>query len=113
MSSMARIAPERDGFSPESEFSRALRLERSSSSLFRIDFHLTEKTLTEWEREITEVISSVARRKQISPVDDSGEFWSGFDSLWILSSSPILVFSFLETKPFLDEMGKIFRRGGY
>lgn len=62
--------PERNGLSPESQFSKAARQERSSSSLILINCHLPEKTLIECEMEISEEMSSIARR---SPVDDSGD----------------------------------------
>lgn len=73
---IAGNSPERSGFSPAPEFSTESRPERRSSSLVRIDCHLTEKTLMEWEREIREVVSLMARRRLGSPAEDSGELGS-------------------------------------
>lgn len=56
---------------PESEFSTAVRQERSSSSLVRINCHLVEKGLIENDWEIKEEVSSIARRR----LGDSGEIW--------------------------------------
>lgn len=51
---------ESEKFSVGSLFSKAVRLERSSSSLLRMVCHLAEKTRIEWEVEINEDIWRIA-----------------------------------------------------
>lgn len=58
----------------ESQFSIADKLERSSSSLLRIDCHFTGKTLIEYERDISEEMNSLTRRILDFPADDPTGF---------------------------------------